>query len=75
MRYLLIVAVIIVAVLLWRRALRRDLPPPAEPGQDPAGEAMVQCRVCGVYLPQRESLKEGPFHYCSEAHRQQDRSA
>jgi uncharacterized protein len=77
-RYLLIVAVIIVAVLLWRRALRRDLPPPDQPDrptQDPAGEAMVQCRVCGVFLPQQESLKEGPFHYCSEAHRQQDRSA
>lgn len=75
MRYLLIVAVIIVAVLLWRRALRRNLPPPAGPAPDPAGEAMVQCRVCGVYLPQQESLKDGPFHYCSEAHRQQDRSA
>lgn len=75
MRYLLIVAVIIVAVLLWRRALCRNLPPPAGPAPDPAGEAMVQCRVCGVYLPQQESLKEGPFHYCSEAHRQQDRSA
>lgn len=73
MRYLLLVAVIIVAVLLWRRALRRDQPPADEP--DPAGEAMVQCRVCGVYLPQQESLQEGPFHYCSEAHRQQDRSA
>jgi uncharacterized protein len=74
-RYLLMIAVIIVAVLLWRRALRRDQPPAGGPAPDPAGEEMVQCRVCGVYLPQQESLKEGPFHYCSEAHRQQDRSA
>lgn len=75
MRYLLFFALIVVGVLLWRRAMRRDLPPPRT-GEEPARaeEAMVQCRVCGVYLPQHESLQEGAFHYCCEEHREQDRA-
>lgn len=73
MRYLLVLALIVVGVLLWRHAMRRKLPPTAGSPPERAPEAMVQCRVCGVYLPQHESLQEGPFHYCCEAHRDQDR--
>lgn len=75
MRYLLVLALIVVGVLLWRRAMRRELPPTAGSPPERAEEAMVQCRVCGVYLPQHESLQKGPFHYCSEAHRDQDRAS
>lgn len=74
MRYLLLIALLVVGVLLWRRAFRRDPPREVDAAADRASESMVQCRVCGVYLPLQESLTEGPFHYCSEAHRQQDRS-
>lgn len=74
MRYLLVLGLIVVGVLLWRRAMRSAAPPTSAPPPERAAEAMVQCRVCGVYLPQPESLQEGPFHYCCEAHRNQDRA-
>lgn len=34
-----------------------------------AGEAMVQCAHCGVYLPVSESLVSGADHFCCPAHR------
>jgi uncharacterized protein len=71
-RYLFLLALIAVAVLLWRRWLRQDqaVKRDAEPERLP--EPMVQCRTCGVYVPKADAVVAGPFHYCSEAHREQD---
>ena len=74
MRYLLLIAMVLVVALLWRRLIHKIAPPSDKPADDRSEEAMVQCRVCGVYLPVKESFREGAFHYCSEAHRNQDRS-
>lgn len=71
MRYLLLFLVILLGVILWRRAVRNAMPP-VDP-EAPSNEGtMVQCRVCGVYFPQEDSLESGAFHYCSEEHRKKD---
>jgi hypothetical protein len=76
MRYLFMFVLIVIGIVIWRIAHRRDRSVPiesqSEASPDRSGEAMVQCRVCGVYIPQGESLSDGLFHYCSELHRNQD---
>jgi uncharacterized protein len=43
---------------------------PARDGQaDPAGERMVACAHCGVYLPASEALEAAGRSFCSAAHR------
>jgi len=73
MRYLFLFLVVIGAVFVWRRWLSRSSgnDDPVGPKEGASG-TMVQCRVCGIYLPEEESLTAGQFHYCSAAHRDQD---
>ena len=72
MKWLVLLAVLAVAYLLWRNARieRQAPPPPAAP--PPAGEplAMVRCAVCAVHLPRSEAIA-GPDHqlFCSQEHR------
>lgn len=56
----------------------RDAPQRARNGEsvrgrdgvaDPAGERMVACAHCGVYLPASEALEAGGRSFCSAAHR------
>ncbi|MDQ3060959.1 MAG: hypothetical protein M3R45_15820 [Pseudomonadota bacterium] len=79
MKYLLILALALVVVWLWRhnRQAEKDaaVPPPrrpAGPGQVPAVTEMVACSVCQMHLPRSEALigREGGV-YCSEAHRRE----
>lgn len=71
MKFLLVIAVVLVAFWLWRSARRR-----AAPGRDPGTartgdpQEMVRCAVCGVFSPRSQAL-EGPGGlYCSREHRQ-----
>lgn len=75
MKYLLLVALLFVAYLLWRNARVRDArddrpdkrAPPAAPG-DP--QEMVSCPVCGLHLPRSEAVPgQGGLLYCSNEHR------
>jgi uncharacterized protein len=72
MKYLLLLAVLVVAYLLWRNARveRRGSgrPPAAPPAAGP--QQMVACPVCGLHLPRTDALP-GPDgrYYCSQEHR------
>jgi uncharacterized protein len=78
MKYLLVLAVILVAVWLWRKARREELqsrtpppsPPPA-PGAIAPPQAMLRCAHCGLHLPAADAVRgtDGAA-YCSTAHRQ-----
>lgn len=74
MKYLLVLAVVVVAFYIWRNnrlADRGDAAPP-NPSRRPATPAiMVACRQCGTHLPQSEAVqgRDGSC-YCSAEHRQ-----
>ncbi len=40
----------------------------ARPASEPAGEMMVQCEHCGVFLPASDAFVEGGYSYCGRAH-------
>lgn len=72
MKYLLVLAVVMVALWVWRNNRRVDRPehpaappPPLSPPQD-----MVRCPVCSVHLPRTDALA-GPDGrlYCCQEHR------
>ena len=72
MKYLVLLAVLLIAYLWWRSSrLPRDHKPPGA-GSGPAAspQDMVRCPVCSVHLPRGEALP-GPDGrlYCSQEHR------
>ena len=63
MKYLLVLAVVFVAIWLWRKNRRDEMrsrppPPPATPAVG-APQAMVRCAHCGLHLPAAEVLRLG----------------
>lgn len=71
MKYLLVLAVVLVAAWIWRnnrRIEQQERPPPKQPL--PAPQDMVSCPVCSVHLPRGEALP-GPDGrlYCCQEHR------
>jgi uncharacterized protein len=77
MKYLLVLAVVVVAIWLWRKARREELqsgtppPPPPAPGAIAPPQAMLRCAHCGLHLPAADAVRgaDGAV-YCSAAHRQ-----
>lgn len=74
MKYLLVLAVVLVAVWLWRnnrRVEKREQQRPASPTPLSAPQDMVRCAVCPVHLPRNDALA-GPDGslYCCQEHRQ-----
>lgn len=72
MKYLLVLAIVLVAVWLWRNNRREEKqqPPPAAKAPLPAPQDMVRCPVCSVHLPRTDALA-GPDGrlYCCQEHR------
>ena len=71
MKYLLVLAVVMVALWLWRNNRRLDKqPPPSAKAPLPAPQDMVRCPVCSVHLPRTDALA-GPDGrlYCCQEHR------
>ena len=73
MKYLLVLAVVLVAVWLWRnnrRTQRQDRPPAPPPPPLGSPQDMVRCPVCSVHLPRTDALA-GPDGrlYCCQEHR------
>ncbi len=75
MKYLVLIAVLVVVYLLWRsQQRRRDLgasrpaaPPAASPGLP---QDMVKCPVCALHLPRNEALADPHGRlFCSPEHR------
>ncbi|VTU18434.1 hypothetical protein H6CHR_00980 [Variovorax sp. PBL-H6] len=77
MKYLLVLAIILVAVWLWRKGRREELqsrtpPRPPAPPPDSIGppQAMLRCAHCGLHLPASDALRGADgTAYCSAAHR------
>ena len=72
MKFLLLLAVVLLVAWLWRSS-RREGPPrrAAEPPPRPPGpQEMVRCAHCGVHLPHGEAQVGRIGLYCSAEHRQ-----
>ena len=77
MKYLLVMALVLVAFWIWRhnREAEREArtPRPSAPGREPAVTEMVACDICHVHLPRSEALIGSHGIYCSDAHQRQAR--
>ncbi|HEY6821518.1 MAG TPA: PP0621 family protein [Burkholderiales bacterium] len=63
-RFLVLVALVLAAAWLLRRALRRlDADEPPREAAD-----LVSCAHCGMHLPRPEARVAGGRVYCSEEH-------
>ena len=75
MKYLIVIAVLLVAWFVWRqqRVGRHKTPsaPPAAPRAAGDPQAMVRCPVCALHLPDSDAVAGRQGRYCSEAHRAQ----
>ena len=65
-RLLVLVILIVVAVWLVRRALRRIARKDA--ARDVTPDELVRCAHCGVLLPRAEARQTAGAVYCSEDH-------
>ena len=76
MKYLLVLAVILIGVFLWRSNREVRKPPAARPGKEGGVKAieMVRCDVCGVHCPKVDSLAGKRGVYCTAQHRSQAES-
>ncbi|MEI7783661.1 MAG: PP0621 family protein [Betaproteobacteria bacterium] len=76
MKYLLMLALAVLALLWWRSLASRGTgdkrkpatPPPPPPPPPP--QAMIACDHCGVHLPGADAVQGAHGAYCSPAHRQ-----
>ncbi|MCU0762449.1 MAG: PP0621 family protein [Hydrogenophaga sp.] len=73
MKYLLVLAVVLVAAYIWKRNRRRD-DSPLPPGSVKRPKAiaptvMVACLQCGTHLPEAEAIRGQRGSYCSHEHR------
>jgi len=73
MKYLLVLAVVLVAFYIWRNNRitdRSDAPKaPTRPSNVPA--IMVACLECGTHLPDSEAVRGRDGSYCSVEHQRQ----
>jgi len=72
MKYLLVLAVVMVAFYVWRHnriADRSHARPPPAPSSARLPVAMVACQHCGTHLPQGDTVQGALGPYCSADHR------
>lgn len=74
MKYLVLLAVLVIAYMVWRNArIERKADQPAAPPAPPAAGGphdMVSCPICAVHLPRGEAVTGGDgLLYCSQEHR------
>ena len=72
MKYLLLLAVLVVAYMFWRsgRQPRGGGGGGAPPHAQGKAQDMVRCATCGVHLPRSEALSgANGLQYCSQEHR------
>ncbi len=81
MKYLLILAVVLVCIWFWRnnrgaelrdqQARQKAQRPPGTEGTSLQTTEIIACSVCSVHLPRSEALPGGRGVYCSDAHRRE----
>lgn len=74
MKYLLVLAVVVIAIWLWRKGRQEELrarpPPPSHRPAVGSPAEMVRCAHCGLHLPATDAIRgAGGSVYCSAAHR------
>jgi uncharacterized protein len=75
MKFLLLIAIVLVVAWLWRgnREDERDRPTAQRPAPPPPLQDMIQCPVCSVRLPRSDALPgPGGRLYCCAEHRTRD---
>ena len=72
MKYLLVIAVLLVAFWVWRND-RREAQARQQARRNPTAPSapvpLVACRQCGTHLPETEAVKGRRGWYCSTGHR------
>ena len=69
MRLIVLIALVVLAVWLLRRALRGPVEKMDIQGKtEAAGGELVRCAHCGVHLPRSEARQAAGALYCSEEH-------
>lgn len=74
MKYLLILAVVLVVIWVWRSARDRrtmDHSHADKTASEPVKTEIVECDVCHVHLPRSDAMIGNGGTYCSDAHRRQ----
>jgi uncharacterized protein len=70
MKYLLVLAIVLVVIWFLRTSRRADKPRQDTAARAPDGPAqdMVQCPVCSVHLPRTDALPgpDGRLYCCAE---------
>ena len=66
-RLIVLVLLVVLAVWLVRRALRRPASREPGPSKETQGE-LVRCAHCGVHLPRAEARETEGALYCSAEH-------
>ncbi len=77
MKFVLVIAVVLVAVWIWRNNRqneRGDAPGPA-PRRPASPAPMVACAQCAMHLPQDEAVRGQRGVYCCHEHRRQAEEA
>ena len=69
MKFLLLLAFVLVVVWFLRRQQRGPTVTTQSPPAERAPEGMVKCAHCGVNQPLSESILTHGRYYCSQAHR------
>ena len=72
MKYLVLLAVLVVGYAWWRGQRRAETPPPHRPSPAVTPQDMVACAHCGVHLPRTEALTHGQRSYCCAEHQRKD---
>lgn len=76
MKYLLVLAVVVVAIWVWRNG--RRVGDGDDQGKRRSANAvipMVACDLCGMHLPESELVKGERGRYCCQEHRRRHEAA
>jgi uncharacterized protein len=68
MRFLVLIALIVLAVWLVRRAFLRASGAGRQRKDGPIQQDLVSCARCGVHLPRSEAREAGGRLFCGEEH-------
>ncbi|MCD6077083.1 MAG: hypothetical protein K0R89_1021 [Ramlibacter sp.] len=73
MKYLVLLAILVIAYMVWRSNRVKDGAgtPPKRRDADGAGpQEMIACPVCGLHLPRADAVAgTNGLAYCSQEHR------
>lgn len=73
MKFLLVIAVLLIGFFVWRSSrVNHKRPPPAGPAAGGTRSIeMVRCEACGLHLPKSDAVAGKLGVYCTAQHRQQ----